>query len=201
MTGVSFSGWNDKGDGRSNPAKEHLRRELILKLHLPNASENKVDGDGWIEITDGRVELTYSLSDKTWCDLSDAEMLLPVPDADNVLLVPEENIGDFDFEVTLTISDYQPPQSWHSDAALMTIPKVTGKSKQQLIEMLTPIIQPHFEQITAPESSDPDGEIVVRDLDFKGYYWHTIGEMYYSISFGRERILSSIRKGKIKLFA
>ena len=199
-SGVSFSGWKDKGEHRWSSAKEHLRLELIKKLHLSNNSNHKVDGNGWIEIKSGCVELTYSLFEAKLCDLSDAEMLLPVPDAENLLIVSKDSIGSFDFQVTLAISAGQTQQFWHSGGQFETIPRVTGQAKKQLIELLGPVIQPHFEQITASRLSCHDGEIAVRDLDFKGYYWHSTGEMYYAITFGRERIVRTVKSEKIVLF-
>ena len=199
-TGISFSGWKDEGEHRWKPAKAHLERELTQKLNLSDVGDHKLDGTGWIEVNDDRVELTYSLADKTRSGFSDAELLLPAPDAQNVPLVSKESIGVFDFETTLTISAGQTPQYWHSESGFKTTPSVTGEAKKQLVEMLAPVIRPHFEQLTASHFSRREGEIVLCSLDFKGYYWHATGEMYYAIKFGRERICRTVKSKKLELF-
>ena len=200
QTGVGFSGWKDDGSGRWTDEKYHLRGELIRKLHLPNASENKVEGNGWIEINDGRVELTYSLTDKGLSNFSAAEMLLPFPDVEHVLLRSQETITKFDFEVSLNIASYDLPDTWHSEKNLATLPKVTGDQRKRLVEMLTPVISPLFKDVTTSTLSREVGDIFISDFDFRGFYWHSTGEMYYSISFGRERVRQIIKSEKMELF-
>ena len=199
-SGVSFSGWKDEGEHRWKPAKAHLERELTQKLNLSDVGNHKLDGTGWIEVNDDRVELTYSLADKTRSGFSDAELLLPAPDAENVPLVSKESIAGFDFEVTLTISASDTPQYWHSECGFKMTPRVTGEAKQQLVQMLAPVIQPYFEQLTASQFSRREEEIVLRSLDFNGFFWHETGQMYYAIKFGRERIVRTVKSKKLELF-
>ena len=199
-TGVSFRDWISENTSVWSPEKQHMKWELIKRLQLPGPSETSVDGSGTICVVNERIELTYSITDVNYGNLSEEDMCLPVPDVENVLLKTPSDFINFDFEIRFSILRYILPNKWHEARGFYTEPKVSGNAFNKLIKLLEPLIQPHFDQIQKSAADLSMGVINICDLEFEGFYWHATNEMYYTLLLGRERLQGLVKDETITLF-